>query len=156
MKMSPPSKKKSQQIRINDVSKELSLTRSSRRSMVSNTHELSGSRLSKSLNDSSVTINNRLVRQIMENQVRTLIDQRNAIVDRPDYALNLKAMREKREINAPPDLVAVYKKLDAIELHIEGHKQEAQRLARTREILTGTNQDFDNYRRLFEEYDASR
>ena len=151
MKISTPSKKqKSQPLRISSPSNKRAPGRQSRQSAISNPHERSGAALAKELSDKSVTTDNQTLRQIMEFKLRTLIDHRNAIVHAPDFATNIKAMGGTFQGSEPEDLVAIDNKLDALEHHLDGHDQLAQRFGRTTEMLARLDREFAEYRRILE------
>jgi hypothetical protein len=175
MKISaPPKDKKTARLRVGGVTNMRAPGRRVRQSSISNAHERSGSALAEEISDKSVTTNNQMVRQILEDKVRTLIDQRNAIIDAPDFANNITAkgeMFEGHELDAlvgsepeelvgsepeelvgneSEDLVVIDKKLDALEHHLDGHGPLAQRFGRTKEILARLDREFAEYRRVLE------
>ena len=164
MKISAPSKEqKLRRLRIGSGSNTRAPGRRVRQSAVSNAHERSGAALAEELSDKSVTTDNLMVRQILEDKLRTLIDHRNAILDASSFASNIKAKGEIFEGNEAEDLVgneaddlvAIDNKLDALEHHLDGHDQVAQRLGRTKEILGRLGREFAEYRRILEDHDGA-
>jgi hypothetical protein len=167
MKISaPPKDKKTARLRVGGVTNMRAPGRRARQSSIANAYERSVSALAEEMSDKSVTTTNHMVQQILEDKVRTLIDQRNAIIDAPTFASNLKAKGEMFEGNEsedmvgnepeelvgnePEELVAIDKKLDALERHLDGHDQLAQRFGRTKEILARLDREFAEYRRILE------
>jgi hypothetical protein len=153
--LAPTRKQKSQRLRIGSASNKRTPGPRSRQSAVSNAHEHSGAALAAELSDKSMTTDNPIVRQIMEHKLRNLIDHRNAIVDAPNFASNIKAKGEVFEGNEPEDLVEIDNKLDSLERHLDGHDQLALRFNRTTEMLARLNQEFAEYRRILEENDGA-
>jgi hypothetical protein len=156
LKISAPSKEqKLRRLRIGSGSNTRAPGRRVRQSAVSNAHERSGAALAEELSDKSVTTDNLMVRRILEHKLRTLIDRRNAIVDAPSFASNIKAKGEIFWGNEVEDLVAIDNKLDALEHHLDGHDQVALRFGRTKEILAKLDREFAEYRRILEDHDGA-
>jgi hypothetical protein len=170
LKISAPSKEqKFLTLRIGTGSNSRAPGRRVRQSAISNVHEHSGAALAAELSDKSVTTDNQMVRRILEDKLRTLIGQRNAILDAPSFASNIHVKGEiiggdeaedleGSEVedlvgNEDEDLVAIDNKLDALEHHLDGHNQVAQRFGRTKEILATLDRKFAEYRRILEDPD---
>jgi hypothetical protein len=106
MKISaPPKDKKTARLRVGGVTNMRAPGRRARQSSIANAYERSVSALAEEMSDKSVTTTNHMVQQILEDKVRTLIDQRNAIIDAPTFASNLKAKGEMFEGNESEDMV---------------------------------------------------